>query len=255
MSFNNIPLPLGKHIFVVTMLTLSALFSTAQTTTWDNLPKLPTTCYSENDPFVEALQAKRYEVKEELDTKKQKAEERAMQISDKEKMDMAMRYQKMSPDEIIKMQQEMAEMSALMMTFQQLSTEMEDRYNTLEADYQTEFENKLGRIEQEHRALPDGEGTPDWAIKKGNELMAQYKKEYELLCANYFSTEGSLFQEWLREYKAFLIEHETPFNKAQISMQYKQFNLEPDLSTASLMAIDKYLDKCSQIFGLRKSYL
>lgn len=224
-------------------------------TNWNNLPTLPGICYSEKDPFVQQYDVKRTEVKKELEAIRQKAEDKAMKMTDKERMEVAMRYQTMSAEEIVKMQNEMTQMNEMMVSYQQSANEIEEEFNTIESNYRSEFGTKLGKIEEEYRKLPVGEGTPDWAIKKGNELMAQYKREYELLCSKYFIGESSAFQTWLKEYKVFLQEKETPFNVMQIKMQYKQLNIEPDINAATLMAIDKYLDKCYQVFSLRKPYL
>jgi hypothetical protein len=112
----------------------------------------------------------------------------------------------------------------------------------------------LGAIEHEYQKLPDGEGTPDWAIKKGEELMAKYNAEYESLCAKYFTGADAKFKTWLKEYNKFLIEHEVPFNQKMLKSQYGQFGLSVDESVASLMAIEKYLDKCQLVFGLRRPY-
>lgn len=123
-------------------------------------------CYADNDDFGKTIQRLKAEVKEKLAKSKQAVEEKASKMTDAEKMAFAMKYQHMKPEEIIKMQQEMMEMTQAQATFQQQASEMETRFNQLESDFRAEFGKRLGSIEQEYNKLPDGEGTPAWAIKK-----------------------------------------------------------------------------------------
>ena len=165
-----------------------------------------------------------------------------------------MRYQNMKPDEIIKMQQEMMAMTQLQQDYQQKVLSIENKFNQLESDFRTEFGKTLGPIEQAYQKLPDGEGTPQWAIEKGEALRIQYNQAYESICAKYFTSSDSTFKIWLKEYHSFLIEHEVPFNQKMLQSQYGQFGITPDETVASLMAVDKYLEKCASIFSLRRPY-
>jgi hypothetical protein len=169
-------------------------------------------------------------------------------------MAMATRYQNMKPDEIIKMQNEMMELAQVQNEYQQKSSEFETRFNQLEAEFRAEFGKRLGAIEQEYQKLPDGEGTPQWAIKKGDELMSSYNKEYESICDKYFIAADAKFRAWLQDFNTFLIQHEVPFNQKMLKSQYGQFGITPDEAIASLMAVDRYLEKCASISGLRRQY-
>jgi hypothetical protein len=175
-------------------------------------------------------------------------------MTQEERMAMATKYQNMKPDEIIKMQNEMMEMTQAQTLFQQKASEVETSFNQLESDFRAEFGKRLGPIEQEYQKLPDGEGTPQWAIKKGEELTARYNKEYESICDKYLTSSDAKFKTWLKEYNKFLVEFEVPFNQKMLKSQYGQFGLTPDESVASLMAIEKYLEKCGLISGLRRAY-
>jgi hypothetical protein len=171
-----------------------------------------------------------------------------------ERMALATKYQNMKPDEIIKMQNEMMELTQAQTEFQQKSLAFETSFNEIESDFRAEFAKRLGAIEQEYQKLPDGEGTPQWAIKKGEELMASYNKEYESICEKYLTSSESKFGSWLKDFNSFLIQYEVPFNQKMLKSQYGQFGITPDESVASLMAIDRYLEKCSVIFNLRRSH-
>jgi hypothetical protein len=148
----------------------------------------------------------------------------------------------------------MMEMTNGQTAFQLASTEFEDQFNQLESDFRSEFAKTLGPIESEHRKLPDGEGTPQWAIKKGEELTIQYNKEYEGICSKYFTAPDAKFRVWLNDFSTFLHEKEVPFNQKMIKTQYAQFGITADESVANLLAVDRYLEKCSLIFGLRRPY-
>lgn len=175
-------------------------------------------------------------------------------MTQEELMSAAMRYQNMTPDEIVKFQTEMAEMTTAQTDFQEKVTAIEMRYNELESEFRNEFQTRLAPIEKEARELPDGEGTPQWAIDRAEELMAQYDNEYESICQMYITAPDAKFRNWLRDFQKFLIEEEVPYSKKMIKMEYAQFGLEPDLSAASLAAVERYLEKSSVISGLRRPY-
>jgi hypothetical protein len=221
---------------------------------WDRIPALTSQCYGENDEFVKKIQQLRSEVKEKLEKSQQAMQEKANKMTDAEKMAFAMKYQNMKPEEIIKMQNEMMEMTQAQTTFQQQSSEMENRFNQLESDFRAEFGKKLGPIEQEYQKLPDGEGTPAWAIKKGEELTASYNKEYEAICSKYFTSSNAAFKILLKDYHTFLLEQEIPYTQKMMKMEYSRLGFTPDASVAPMMAVEKYLEKCGSIVGLRRPY-
>lgn len=221
---------------------------------WDKIPSLTSQCYAENDGFGKKVEELRNEVKAKLEQRKRAVEEKASKMTNEEKMAIATRYQNMKPEDIVKMQNEMMEITQSQTAFQQVATEFETRFNQIEADFRTDFSTKLGPIDQEYKKLPDGEGTPQWAVKKGEELTQAYNKTYESICDKYFTSTDAAFKIWLKDFNTFLHEHEIPFNKKMMKMEYGQFGLTPDESVATLMAVEKYLEKCSAIFNLRKPY-
>ncbi|HEX6225145.1 MAG TPA: hypothetical protein VFZ52_12075 [Chryseolinea sp.] len=237
-------------IFLIFGQTLSA---TAQGY-WEKIPAFTTQYYSEKDDYSKNIQAIKAEVKARLEEIRQAGEEKANKMTDADKMAIATRYQNMKPDEIVKMQSEMMAMTQLQAEFQQASAEMENQFNQLESDFRTSFGKKLGPIEQEYEKLPDGEGTPQWAIKKGEELTASYNKEYEAICREYFTASDAKFRTWLNEFKKFLIDKEIPYNQKMIKMQLDQYGISQDESAARLMAVEKYLDTCAAIASLRRAY-
>lgn len=242
-----------------TNLLLISLLMTAITTVkaqnyWDKIPAFTSQCYSENDDFVKSIQQLRSDVKEKIQKDKAAVELKASKMTNEERMALATKYQNMSPDEIVKMQQEMMEMTQGQTDFQMASSAFEDQFNQLEAAFRSEFAERLGPIEAEYRKLPDGEGTPQWAIKKGEELTLQYNKEYESICSKYFTSTDAKFRVWLNDFSKFLHEKEVPYNQKMIKMQYGQFGISVDDSAANLMAVERYLEKCSAIFSLRRPY-
>jgi hypothetical protein len=251
--------PLLALTHIKTNLLLVSLLITTVTSVkaqnyWDKIPAFTSQCYYENDDFVNSVKQLRSEVKEKIQKSKEAVELKASNMTNEQKMAIATKYQNMSPDEIVKMQKEMMEMTQGQTEFQLASTEFENQFNQLESDFRSEFAKRLGPIESEYRKLPDGEGTPQWAIKKGEELTMQYNKEYESICNKYFTAPDAKFRVWLKDFSVFLHEKEVPFNQKMIKMQYSQFGITADESVANLMAVDRYLEKCSLIFGLRRPY-
>ena len=232
---------------------LSATTATAQNY-WNQIPAFTSQCYSETDPFGEQVRQLRVEVRKRMDESKKEVEEIANKMTDEQRMAVATKYQNMKPDEIVKFQNETMAFAKLQTEFQQLSSDFETQFNDIEAEFRLEFRRRLGPIETEYNNLPDGEGTPDWAIKKGEELRKRYNQEYEQICSKYFTSADARFQVWLKEFSLFLHEHEVPFNQMTIKSQYRPFGITPDESVASLMALDKYLEKCELIFGMRRQY-
>lgn len=221
---------------------------------WAKVPVFTTEYYSDNDAFRKQIDQLRSDVKKKIDAINKEVETKAARMSNEEKMALATRYQNMKPDEIVKFQNEMMELTQLQAEFQHRSMEIEAEFGELEKSFRDEFAKTLAPIESEYHKLPDGEGTPDWAIRKGEELMAKYNKEYEALCARYITSSNAKFQQWLKEYKKYLDDIEIPYNQKMIRSQYAQMGMEPDASASSLMALDKYLQKVDQILSLRRPY-
>jgi hypothetical protein len=236
------------------LLTTVAIATAKAQDYWDKIPAFTSQCYSDKDDYGKKIQLLKSDIKEQLDNRKRAVEEKANKMTNEEKMAIATQYQNMKPEEIIKLQNEMMEMQQAQVAFQQMASEYESSYSQLESEFRSAFGKKLGPIEQEYQKLPDGEGTPPWAIKKGEELMAAYNKEYESICAAYFTSPDAKFRNWLKDYNGFLREHEIAFNKKMLKTQYAQVGLTPDESVASLMALEKYLEKCALIFELRRPY-
>ncbi len=221
---------------------------------WDQIPPLTSVCYSEQDPFRQTMDDLRFEIKEKMEDIKQADEEKAKNMTQEELMAVSMQYQNMKPEEIIKLQTEMAEMTTLQADYQEKVTAIEMRYNELESEFRNEFATRLGPIEKKAWELPDGEGTPQWAIDRSEELMAEYNQEYESICNTYFTSEDAKFRTWLTDFQKFLVEVEVPYSEKMMQMEYSQFGLNPDLSAASLAAVERYLEKSSSISGLRRPY-
>jgi len=242
-----------KPTLLSLLITFGAVTAKAQNY-WDKIPALTSECYAEKDDFGKKIQELKSEINDRLEKSKKATEEKVSKMTQEERMAIATRYQNMKPDEIVKHQSEMMAMTQAQTEFQQSASEIETSFNELESDFRSAFGKRLGAIESEYRKLPDGEGTPQWAIKKGEELMASYNKEYEAICQEYFTSSDAKFKNWLKDFKTFLNEKEIPFNKKMINMQYAQYGITPDESAAELMAIEKYLEKCATVFGLRRPY-
>lgn len=243
----------GKNLLILFFLLTITTAASAQNY-WEKIPALTTQHYSEKDDFSNKIDLLKTEIKAKLERSKQAVEEKASKMTQQERMAIATKMQNMSPDEIVKMQNEMMSLTAMQTEFQQKSSEVESQYNQLENEFREEFGKKLGPIEQEYQKLPDGEGTPQWAIKKGEELTLKYNNEYDALCEKYFTSPNAKFRLWLKDFNAFLIQQEVPYNQKMLTSQYGQFGLSVDESVCSLMAIERYLEKCQSIASLRRPY-
>jgi len=221
---------------------------------WSIAPAFPTNCYSQEGDYNEKLGAAIKKNKTEMDAKSDALKKKNSNMSKEDQMKMATQQMNMTPAQIKQMQEDQMNMMTMMQTMQERQTEVTNRYNELETQYRNEFATKLGPIESEMRKLPDGEGTPQWAIDKGGQLKAQYDKEYNALCAKYFTGADSPFKLWLADYKKYLLETEIPYTNKTQDMQSKQYGLAADNSVAVMDAVGKYLGYCKTIFGLRKPY-
>jgi hypothetical protein len=221
---------------------------------WDKIPALTSECYTEKDDYGKKIQELKSEIKDRLEKSRHATEEKVSKMTNEERMAMATKYQNMKPEEIVKRQNEMMAMTQAQTEFQQSASEVETSFNELESDFRSPYAKRLGAIESEYKKLPDGEGTPQWAIKKGEELMASYNKEYEAICHDYFTSSDAKFKTWLKDFNKFLHEKEIPFNQKMIRMQYAQYGISADESVAELMAIERYLEKCAAIASLRRPY-
>lgn len=224
---------------------------------WTRIPAFSTKPYYENDGFMDKLEAYREELATKIEAEKQKIQQKMEAMSDQEKMQMAMkastRYQTMKPEEIMKMQQESQEILALQAQIQQQATDFENRFNDIQKAMDDELSKALGPIETEYNKLPDGEGTPAWAIEKGKQLNTQYNQKYEAICAKYITGPNALFVQWLAEYKNYLIQTNLPFQIKWIAYQNEQSGMTVTSSTAIEMdVVRSYLEKCKAVFNYRK---
>jgi hypothetical protein len=130
---------------------------------------------------------------------------------------------------------------------------IEVKFNTLESKYREEYKSRLDPIWAEHAKLPDGEGTPDWAIQKGKELSIRYNKEYEELCKKYFTGPGALFPAWSAEYKKHLVDEFIPYTQKYSAIQYKNVGITPDPDLPVIEAVGVYMDRLNTIYDMRQT--
>ncbi len=221
---------------------------------WSIVPAFPANCYAQEGDYNKKLESAINKNKTEMDAKSDALKAKTKNMSKEEQMKMATQQMNMTPSQIKQFQEDQMNMMTMMQTMQERGTEVTNRYNELEKQYRDEFATKLGPIEAEMRKLPDGEGTPQWAIDKGGQLKTQYDKEYQALCAKYFTGADTPFKLWLKDYKKYLVETEISTTQKTTAMQMKQYGLATDDAIAVMDAVGKYLDYCKTIFGLRKPY-
>lgn len=225
---------------------------------WSKIPPLPTSAYSGKDDYQTKIQNYYEELSQKIENETQKAHDKVNSMSDAEKMQMAMkastRYQTMTADEIIKMQQETQEIMTQNTQNQEQETGFDTRFNQIQKEMDEELNKVLGPIMAEYAKLPDGEGTPDWALEKGKQLNKQYDQKYEAICMKYITGPDALFKKWLEEYKTFLIQTNYPFQLKWYSYQGAQTGTPLiDKSVVEMEIVKKYLDRCKTISAFRKS--
>jgi hypothetical protein len=162
-----------------------------------------------------------------------------------------MQYQKMSPDQIVKMQKEQEELQQMMQDVGTKGAEMEDKFNAITDEFNNAKKAKLDPIRAEAMKLPDGEGAPAWAGEKAKQLTAQYNKEYEILCEQYLTGPQAAFPKWLADYKTFLLQTQVPYLKRVSETQFTQMGLKPDESMYVLNVEKDYLDHARTIYSMR----
>jgi len=242
---------LRKTISLMTILSFFVFTAAAQDFTVQ-VPSPPTSCYSDKDNYLKSLDAAIDEVKAQNEKKENAMKAKAQGMTQEEKMKIAMQYQKMSPDEIVKMQKEQEELQQLM---QEVGTKESDRinkFNELSDEYNNARKAKLDPLMAEAMKLPDGEGAPAWAGEKAAQLMAQYNKEYEILCNQYITGPAATFPKWLADYKTYLLQTKVPYLKRVTDIQFRQMGgLTPDESVYVLNVEKEYLDYARTIYTMR----
>ena len=241
-----------RKLFALIMISAYSIPTHAQGY-WSQVPAAPTGCYSEKDDFTKKLDASRELLKKATTEKEDAMRKQAENMTQEQKMKIATQYQSMSPDEIRKMQSEQSELATIQQATGTKGSEVETRFNELESAYNDDIKSKLGPVTAEAAKLPDGEGTPDWAIQKGKELMLKYNAEYEAICAKYFTGNGALFAAWLADYKKYLTETEVPFTHRSVEIQYKILGITPDPDLPEMEAVAKYMDRMRTVYGMRHS--
>ena len=245
-----------KKVFFLFVFSTS-LFVHAQNL-WSKVPQFPASVYSDDDGYHKKISDLIHEMKTASEQETEKAKASMQNMSEQERLQIAMKmstqYQNMKPEEIVRMQQEQLEMSTLMAQVQQQESDFDTRYQEIKDAMEAEMGKALGPIEAEYNKLPDGEGTPDWAIKKGQELNLQYNHQYEAICTKYITGANSLFKKWLEEYKTFLITQNTPAQIKIYTLQQKQMPVQLPVNLLCEMdMVRKYAEKCQAVYGYRKS--
>lgn len=225
--------------------------------TWSKLPAFSTSCYQKEDSYAEILNALRTELRQKIEDEQKKLKSRFDNMSDAEKqklaMEMSMKYMNMSPAEIMEMQNVSLKQAELAQASQEAGEVLTSKYAELEKAYYDERKRDLEPLIEEARKLPDGEGTPDWAIEKGKQLAKQYDEKYKALCAKYFTGSNALFVKWLAEYKQYVIDHVIPYQAANFNMQLQQYGMPPSTSPATEWeGVNQYIDQCLTVFQLRE---
>lgn len=243
-------------IFFLTLLSSVSMFAQDY---WSKIPAYPTECYTDNDPWRQKVDAVDDELKNKIEeqTKKDRARFENMSEAERQKlgMEMATKYMSMSPQEIIDMQNSAMKQVEMQQAASDAETPLINRYNELEAAYREERGRELGALEAEANKLPDGEGTPDWAIKKGEELSQKHKEKYKALCAKYFTNPDSPFKKWLAEYKQYVIDYTIPLHKATYASQMQQYGvMGAETPAAEWEGIREYLKYYESAFSLREQY-
>lgn len=224
---------------------------------WAKVPVFSNQCYSLNDKLSEQVQVYHNEVTERIAQLQEKQEKKIQNMTEAERMQMAMKastqYQNMTPDAIRKMQEEQLLQMTLMQETEAKSTAIADKITAAQSAYRAECVTQLEPIMAEYRKLPDGEGTPDWAIAKGRVLMQQYNKAYETICSKYITGANAVFKPLLEEYKQFQINTAIPNGKKMMEFQMKQYGLAPDnYDGIVLEGVKAYLEKMKEVYDLRQ---
>jgi len=239
-----------KKISVAISLSLFLVAARAQDFTV-TVPSPPSSCYSSKDDYMKNLDAAREQVKAQTEQKENEMKAQAQAMTQDQKMKIAMQYQNMSPQDIVKMQQQQADMQKLMTEVGTKEADLTNKFNKLESAYDSTLKSKLSPITEQISKLPDGEGTPDWAIAKSKELTAQYNKEYEIVCMQYIVGPAAAFPKWLADYKTYLAQTKIPYLKQAMQAQMAQMGLKPDESIYALNVEKDYLDYCRTVYGKR----
>lgn len=224
---------------------------------WSKIPIFTNSCYQKEDTYLDKLDALRTELKQKIDDEQKKLQSRFDNMTEAEKqklaMEMSMKYMSMSPDEIMEMQNVSLKQAELAQAQQESSEALTSKYAELEKAYYDERKSDLEPLTEEARKLPDGEGTPDWAIEKSKQLASQYDTKYKAICSKYFSGSNALFVKWLAEYKQFVLEHVIPYQAANFNAQMQQYGMPPSTSPATEWeGINQYIDQCLTVFQLRE---
>jgi TolA-binding protein len=224
---------------------------------WAKVPAFSNQCYSLNDKLMEQLQVYYDEVSGRITQLQEKQERKIQNMTEAERTQMAMKastqYQNMTPDAIRKMQEEQLLQMTLMQETEAKHTAIIDKITAAQSAYRAECVTQLEPIMAEYRKLPDGEGTPDWAITKGRALMQQYNKAYEAICSKYITGANAAFKPLLEEYRLFQINTAIPNGKKRMEFQMKQFGLTPEnYDVIVLEGVKAYLEKMKEVYDLRQ---
>lgn len=225
---------------------------------WTKVPPFPVSPFSNADSFLMKVQAYADELSRNIQAETRKMQDKVEKMSDQEKMQLAMKvstqYQNMKPEDIIRFQQQTQEITDSNAIIQQLETDFDNRFNQLKSEMEAAMKKDLDPIMEEYHKLPDGEGTPDWAIAKGKQLSKEFDKKYSAICATYITGPDAKFKTWLTEYKTYLMQVNLPFMVKWYAYQSSQsgMGMSADNKMVEMEVVKKYLERCKTVFGYRR---
>jgi len=179
---------------------------------WTKVPALPTGCYAEQDGFAKTIGPALEAMSVEIDRQEQTNREVSNSLDnmdDAEKQSRMQSFLMKNLQEAMKMMQETQAVGAMAQEAvpkgEENRQKLEGQHKDLLARYDAALDKAVGPLFAKKRTLPDGEGTPEWAVAEWRSLNKKANAEYERLCGEWWRESGP-FHAWLKSDRGYLEE-------------------------------------------------
>jgi hypothetical protein len=237
--------------------------SPAPSDPWAKVPKLPTACYSGDDPSQKeidtAIDALNQEITRQAEIN-QGIENRLSEIDPEKKASMMQEYMMQNPQEAMKvLQAQQAEgqsMGGDQARDQEAQAKLDEELKEIQSKYKTALDTATRPLFNRLHSLPDGEAATPESEAEARALIGKINTEYEKLCPTWWGA-SSPFPGWLKRYQDHLVKNHIPYLEAlenNKAIQYKMFGVEAKdfRPTVSMETVVDYLKKTTAIYSKRQ---
>jgi len=230
---------------------------------WLKVPRPPTACYTSQDKYGDEIYAAIEALHQEISRQQEINDQLKAQLDALDPMERTSRMQNylmQNPQEAAKVMQAVQDQGTAVQGAIQRSSDNEQKLQgelkDIQASYDAELDKLTGPLYANLKALGISEsGTPQKTVDAGIVIVKKINAEYERFCPTWWGPSGP-FNEWLKRYKAHLVQDRIPNPddlEVQKTVQFTIFGIAADgfKTTIPQETVIDYMNQTLKIFNHR----